>query len=1751
MAKFALPLLLVVSAAMLTGCGGGGAGAAGAAAAGAGTTVTTPAPIQTITGTVATGAPLVGATITIKDSAIPAKTANGISGAGGTFAVPVTGMTPPFMLAASSSGQINMYSILPAMNMAATSTQNVNITPVTTLVMYELNGGVDPASMYTAGSFSTATNANVSAKETIVRGKLPANTVNPIFSMMQGNFVASVTPAGAVNADAYDKALDGIGKITAITTANVTFAIAPAYTPAAATVQSVALAAGGASITAGGTSTVIRATVSPIISGVTVNFTTTAGTLSAATAVTDTTGVAQVNLNSPSNTGSATIGATANGIVAPTATVNFVPGAVAAVGVNAQPASVLPGGLTTVTIVATDVNSNPVGAGQTINFTTSNAAGTFTSVSGVTDVNGRATVTYTASTTAGTEVLTAKASNSITGTANLTVASTIAVAGSIAVAPTTASIKAGGGTTTLNATFLDTASKPIAGAMVSFTASAGTLSAATATTNASGIASVILTSGASVLTSSITASSGGYTSSTTVAYTAGTAAAISLNPAPNTALPGGTSVITAAVVDLNGNPVIGEVLTFSFAQKLSGTPALSATTATTDVNGLARVTYTAGATAGVDIVTAITTNSIVPVAASRATITVAANAAVVGSIVAATSRPSIAVGPLTPGNTLISATVKNAAGTALAGQVVTFAASSGALSSTSATTDINGVATTSLVAGSSVLTSTVSAMVGGYTSNVNVAITAGAANAVTTSTAPAAIGIAGTSTISAYVVDASNNPVAGEIVTFAITAKGTGLPTLGSATAVTSSNGLAVVSYTAGAAAGTDSISTTTSNAKVGVVSIVSNAATIAVNGVVLTTGAASIATGTSTTVRAVVTDITGKPAAGVVVNFSTSAGTLSAASPTDATGTSTVTLTSSNNLGTAIIVANASGFVATTTVTFTSSNPTVITLVGAASLPSGATGTLTAGVKDANGNPVSNQTVTFSFATNATGGTLAAVTSTTSVNGIATVVYTAGAAAGTDTVVAKLTSGTTSTPVSLTVTAGATASTLSIGTSLTSLKSDNSNSATLTVTALNSSNVVVPGITVTFASPDNNVSVVVTGTINNGAALAGTTLTVTGVTSGTLAVGQFITGTGITAGTQITAMSSGPASVLTGTGGIGTYTVNTSQLVTSTAVTATTAKGGTLSASNCVTLATGQCTVLVSSGSIDQSNRTITVTATSTGAPTVTIPIQISGSGVTLTSASTVLVSGVTPTSTTLTVKASNAGGVGVYNTSVTLAVTGAGNVTLTPLTGVTDVNGNLAVTVTGQLPGTATVTATALGATKTQNFTVSALGSQFQITAPAANATNTAALTTTTGSLPFTVQIGTAVITHIRLSSTIGTWSVCPGGTAGTSVCIVPIATPTATLISTLAGVSSVQVDGCSNVTCTTVGAVPGVVVSDTRKVAMTSATAAAISLQSSVAVVQPSLGTTVNTSIITATVRDAINQAVGNSAVVFTLVNTAGGGETVSPVVVLSSDGVVSTDPIGQARTTFTSGSMPTIAGGDTIRGMVVGSGNGVCPLSAVLPAVGTAVCADTVINIGGTAGSIAIGQPTAITPDPTNTYYTMPMSLLVADSAGNAVSNAVVSLSAWPVNFSTGIYVGVPGSCTVDKWATFINEDLNANLILNGGEDLNATAQTIAFAAVPQVTRIFWNPVKQAGYIADGVLTPSNSAAGTLPSTVTTDANGLAKFNLTYLKQNANWITTRITAKTTVQGTESTTSLTFGLPSTVLDTQACTLPVSPYN
>lgn len=189
----------------------------------------------------------------------------------------------------------------------------------------------------------------------------------------------------------------------------------------------------------------------------------------------------------------------------------------------------------------------------------------------------------------------------------------------------------------------------------------------------------------------------------------------------------------------------------------------------------------------------------------------------------------------------------------------------------------------------------------------------------------------------------------------------------------------------------------------------------------------------------------------------------------------------------------------------------------------------------------------------------------------------------------------------------------------------------------------------------------------------------------------------------------------------------------------------------------------------------------------------------------------------------------------------------------------------------------------------------------------------------------------------------------------------------------------------------------------------------------------------------------------------------------------------------------------------------------------------------VVIGGVGGSVVLGHSTLIELDKDNTAkYTMDMAAQVADSNGNAVSGANVTLSLWPSAYYTGVWYDEDPDPKTKKCVPyysggpFANEDIDEDLILDRppasviDEDANQ----------------------------DGEATPHNSAAGTAPGTVTTDSKGIGAFKLTYLKQYTPWIDVRARARTKVQGTETTGTLNFGLRYLIADGEACIMPHSPF-
>lgn len=560
-------------------------------------------------------------------------------------------------------------------------------------------------------------------------------------------------------------------------------------------------------------------------------------------------------------------------------------------------------------------------------------------------------------------------------------------------------------------------------------------------------------------------------------------------------------------------------------------------------------------------------------------------------------------------------------------------------------------------------------------------------------------------------------------------------------------------------------------------------------------------------------------------------------------------------------------------------------------------------------------------------------------------------------------------------------------------------------------------------------------------------------------------------------------------------------------------ASSGQLSHSLVTTDANGEASVSFSSGHADKSNRIATITASAEGVESKQIPVSISGTTVKISTDTTKLeLDG--DNSATLTISLKDAGGYPIYNAMVDVQIekNSAGNVLLTPSQGTTNVNGVLEVDVTGQSIGDASLKISALGATNSQHYVVGTNHEVFSIIAPS---TSTAFKEINTSST-VTVLVPDPSISTMVFSTTLGVWDDTDRTMITTDIVQDESSgkwTASAKLTSNKAGKAQIQVYAAQDTS----------IMDKTELIFYLPVEAASeLELQTSTRVVAPSIGQNLSTAILTATVRNGIengNQVVSFVPVTFSIENPTGSGESIFPVTVL-------TNEFGQAETTFTSGALPT---GQTENGIIV----------SAKAYIGTLTISDQVnIMVGGTAGSVMIGRGTEVMEktetDPVTgetiidpATYVLPMSLVVADSNGNPVSNALVSLSTWPESYSSGVWYDKDPHPSKDYFVpyisgTFVNEDKNENLHLDEGEDTNA----------------------------NGTATPPNSSAGILPTTVNTDEHGVANFNLVYAKQSAVWITSRIRATTFVLGSETTTTYSLSLPYEKEEGIAGFLPDSPY-
>jgi adhesin/invasin len=666
--------------------------------------------------------------------------------------------------------------------------------------------------------------------------------------------------------------------------------------------------------------------------------------------------------------------------------------------------------------------------------------------------------------------------------------------------------------------------QPLPGATVTFavTTGGGTVSPASATSDANGLASTTWTLGKTAGNNVLTVTAGTATMTVAASGTAARASTVSGTSGDNQTTVVNTAVTlppTVRVNDANGNPVEGVAVTFAVA---SGGGRVTDGLRRTNAQGVATVgSWVLGPTAGTQTLTARVEES--GVANNPVLFTGTATAGAASQLVALTATSQAAtVG--TAVATLPSVRVTDAAGNPVAGTQVTFAivSGNGQVTPTAVASNAQGIATvTSWTLGPVAGVQQLSATIAGAPAVLfSATATAGAAAQLSIAAGNnqrAQTTRAVTIAPSVIVRDALGNRVAGAVVTFTV-ASGGGSVVGGRQ--VTDATGTAEVGgWFLGDVPGTNTLTASTPNVAavtftaIGdpgrAVSMVANSATAQ-----SAAAGADVADPPSVVVR----DLAGNPVAGVAVTFAVTAGggaVVGSPVTTNASGVATVTSwTLGSTVGANTVVASATGL---PSVTFTATATagaaaSVVATAGTNQVALQGTAVTTrptVRVTDALGNVVSGATVTF--AVTAGGGTLTGVTQVTDAAGIATVGSWTLGNLSPNTMTATVTgAGITGNPVTFTAQGVTTIALTSVPTGPITLGTD----FTITAQLRDAAGAAAPlaGVTLTIAIDTGGGTLNGTLTATTDAAGAATfTVNVTGAVGARTII---VTGTGLTSAT-------------------------------------------------------------------------------------------------------------------------------------------------------------------------------------------------------------------------------------------------------------------------------------------------------------------------------------------------------------------------------------------------------------------------------------------------------------------------------------------------------------------------------------------------------------------------------------------------------------------------------------------------------------
>ncbi|MES0874616.1 Ig-like domain-containing protein [Sinimarinibacterium sp. HSW-8] len=542
----------------------------------------------------------------------------------------------------------------------------------------------------------------------------------------------------------------------------------------------------------------------------------------------------------------------------------------------------------------------------------------------------------------------------------------------------------GTSTVLISAILTDAQGVPISGRTIDFSTDAGTLVATSDTTNANGLAEVFLRAPTARGTATVLARERetDLTGSVSVEFVAGLVQRLAATLAPTKLAPRAVAEFTVTALDGNDNPVPGQSIAFETVPNGVG-GIFNPATVSTDENGRAQTAFEVGPNTGTFTLRARTASGVV----TTAELTVATQASLQLSVTP--SQPSILADGVS--TAVITAVLTDSNGIPIPDRAIDFSTNAGQLLQTTATTDANGAAAVTLR--SSAIRGIATIVARDAATNISgstaVQFVTGQSAQLATTLNPTTVAAGGTTTFTATVRDGNGNPVAGEVVSFDTTS---GSGTFDRSTVETDANGRAEALFTAA------SVGTTTLRARTAGGLSSSQQLTVLQPDLLLTLSATpptSAANGSTVIeITAQLRDFNDNPIPNRTVTFTTNLGTLLAGSAlTNDAGIARVNLRAPTQAGTARVTAQVPSSSASSSVAieFTAGVASQIVLsVTPSTIAPGATATVNATIRDANGNPVAGGDVTFNVSPS-TCGSFSPATVGTGPSGNAGSTFTAG----------------------------------------------------------------------------------------------------------------------------------------------------------------------------------------------------------------------------------------------------------------------------------------------------------------------------------------------------------------------------------------------------------------------------------------------------------------------------------------------------------------------------------------------------------------------------------------------------------------------------------------------------------------------------------------------------------------------------------------------------------------------------------------